>query len=459
MFHLACALLVAALRATSAYILVSTLTPVPAADISAGCTALFNTTGFVCVSEFDNSAFWSSIAPWASPQAQQEALSAALEIFGNAVTSAAGKFVNITAEVDLYQDLTEGVVYSFATQYEAVQGAVAIAYARRLSQLPTKLPTIVSEIQVQAPYHLSFLNSKQRQACVVTPEYLCQFQDDAYVFAQSGLGVRLYVVGTQIDGSNSEFLSRLGTGSRLSGDAFLLRDASDSICSKWQGTHVAGVAAGVTFGVAKDSEIFQVAVKQGCGQVTELSDFAEGLQWIAAHHSANPAPSVIVITTKFAVQVAAPLAVQLIESLVSNLVEAGIVVVAAAGAESTDACAFTPPRMPSVITVAAAQVVNLTSKTTGFPWVLSNVGACIDIWAPGDRIEAAYPDGASTTAVYGGTSQAAAMVAGLAATVLQKYPTGNQAFVYAYLKNASTTGYLVYSPPNTVDFIAQQVVE
>ena len=114
--------------------------------------------------------------------------------------------------------------------------------------------------------------------------------------------------------------------------------------------------------------------------------------------------------------------------------------------------------MPSVIAVAAAQVVNLTSKTSAIPYTLTNFGACVDIWAPGDLIEAGYPGSPSATAVYGGTAQAAAAVAGLAATALERFPKANATFIASYLQNASSTAFLMYSTVSTVDYIAQQYV-
>jgi len=65
--------------------------------------------------------------------------------------------------------------------------------------------------------------------------------------------------------------------------------------------------------------------------------------------------------------------------ILSQLTNAGIHVVAAAGNSNTDASGFSPGRAPSAITVGATTIAD--AKTSP-----SNYGSVVDIWAPGQNV-------------------------------------------------------------------------
>lgn len=106
-------------------------------------------------------------------------------------------------------------------------------------------------------------------------DYIDGRSDGKFVTQGSGLGVRLYVVDDGIFGFHSEFEDRVKEGINIAGDAiektgdigYPKKGWIDSInkqeWSNSHGTHVAGIAGGKTFGIAKDLEIIPVRIISG----------------------------------------------------------------------------------------------------------------------------------------------------------------------------------------------------
>ncbi len=75
---------------------------------------------------------------------------------------------------------------------------------------------------------------------------------------------------------------------------------------------------------------------------------------------------------------------------VQDLVEAGVVVVAAAGYHADDACEWLPAGVPSAITVGSTARNDSRSS-------FSNFGPCVDVWAPGSDALGAYSGSTTET--------------------------------------------------------------
>jgi hypothetical protein len=91
-----------------------------------------------------------------------------------------------------------------------------------------------------------------------------------------------------------------------------------------------------------------------------------------------------------------------------RVLDAGVVLVAAAGNQSGNACDRSPARVPGVVAVASM-------GEDDRPALSSNTGPCVDLWAPGrDIVAAGLPDPTSIT-TKSGTSMATPMVAGVMA--------------------------------------------
>ena len=67
-----------------------------------------------------------------------------------------------------------------------------------------------------------------------------------------------------------------------------------------------------------------------------------------------------------------------VDSAITNLVNAGVTTVVAAGNSNTDAANTSPARVGVAITVGAATIADAKAS-------YSNYGSVVDIWAPGTR--------------------------------------------------------------------------
>ncbi|KAL0164158.1 hypothetical protein M9458_039911, partial [Cirrhinus mrigala] len=114
-----------------------------------------------------------------------------------------------------------------------------------------------------------------------------------------------------------------------------------------------------------------------------------------------------------------------------KMVESGAVLIAAAGNYNDDACLYSPASEPEVITVGAVNFADqpLSTGTTG-----TNVGRCVDVFAPGDDIISASSDCPTCFTTKSGTSQAAAHVAGIAAVLLNLSPNSSSAELLQQLR-------------------------
>merc|ERR1719195_1888965 len=128
------------------------------------------------------------------------------------------------------------------------------------------------------------------------------------------------------------------------------------------GTHCAGTAAGVNYGVAPGATVKAVKVlsDQGSGQWS-WSYYA--LDWLAT----NPARPAVA-----SMSLGGTGNQQAMAEAVRSAVNAGVVVVVAAGNENTDACNFSPAFVPSAITVGSTDSMDVRSY-------FSNFGSCVDI--------------------------------------------------------------------------------
>jgi Subtilase family len=397
--------------------------------------------GFRCLTTFPNAAYGET-------DLSKEELATRVSVLTD-------KTVAVGFEV--LQDATPGTLHPATVQPTAPKADIAFAYDARRSLKQFDVPKTIAQIQVGAPWHLAFLNAKQSAICNITGTE-CQFRDDAYVYRGTGKGVRVYAVGEAIDESHEDFY--VAGGNKFSPDSFVFEDyLINETCSRWQGTHVAALIAGKYYGVAKDAELVSVAVKPGCRRVGSARALAEGVQWIIRHLEKSPSKAIVVVDAKVSVRQPDLVVVDIIEQLVDSLIDAGVVVVATAGALQVDACAFTPSRMPRAITAAGAEVVQLPTRMVARPWLESNYGACVNIWAPGAMIESAFSPDSDSTAVYSGTTPASAMVSGVLATLMENYPEDALDALVERLYNASSTSIMLYTRPGTVSNVLQNPVE
>ncbi len=214
--------------------------------------------------------------------------------------------------------------------------------------------------------------------------------------------------------------------------------------SSWHGTHVSGIAAGVTnnatgiAGTAFQAKILSARVLGRCGGT--LADIADAITW-ASGGTVSGVPAVgankaTVInmslggggacSSSSAMQVA-----------ITGAVSRGVTVVVAAGNSNADASGFQPASCANVINVGA-------TTSAGVRASFSNYGSLVDVAAPGQTILSTLNAGTTTPGAfnyvnYNGTSMAAPFVAGVVALMQSKPGTDlTPAQVEATIKNTAS---------------------
>ncbi len=227
--------------------------------------------------------------------------------------------------------------------------------------------------------------------------------------------VKVAIVDTGIDRNHPDL-----AGQVVGGRDFVNNDA-DPADDQGHGTHVAGIVAALTnngvgvAGTAHGATLLAVKVlgSNGSGYT---SGIAEGIQY-AVQQGAK-----VINLSLGSTQRAATL-----DAAVSAAVNAGVVVVAAAGNDGTTTPNY-PGASPGAISVGSTDSSDRKSS-------FSNYGSWVAVAAPGSAILSTYPGGRYQT--MSGTSMASPYVAGVAALVRSAHPEWSVSQVRSAL---TTTG-------------------
>lgn len=198
------------------------------------------------------------------------------------------------------------------------------------------------------------------------------------------------------------------------------------------GTHVAGTVAGTLAGVAKAATIVPVRVLDSCG-IGNRTMILGGLNWILQRHTAGD-KTVVNLSLGFDVTVPE------VDSLIAQMINKGMLVVAAAGNSETTSCGTTPAGTPGTFSVGATYTENTNGIFRDREPEFSNFGDCVDLFAPGGLIVSPWSPlkvqnsptvEASPFVAITGTSMAAPHVSGVLARYLQSLtlPAGASASV------------------------------
>lgn len=233
-----------------------------------------------------------------------------------------------------------------------------------------------------------------------------------YTYTATGQGVTAFIIDTGILTAHVEFSGR----AQRDYDAF----GGNSEDCNGHGTHVAGTVGGNIYGVAKNVTLVGVRVLDCRGSGTNSGVIA-GMDWVAAQASG---PSVANMSLGGGSSTA-------VNDAVARLYNAGVPVIVAAGNSNVNACGSSPAGAARAYTVGST--VNNDSRSS-----FSNFGDCVNIFAPGSSITAAWHTSTTAINTISGTSMASPHVAGVAALYLQSNPSASSQTVYNFLTETST---------------------
>lgn len=252
--------------------------------------------------------------------------------------------------------------------------------------------------------------------------------DQVHQMPATGRGINVYVLDSGVYREHEQFGGRVELLYTAITD---MRGAND--CTG-HGTLVASVIGGLDYGVAKEAKLFSVRVADCTDTATDLT-IADGIRQAIKHHNAQQNFGTIqrgVINLSFAVN---GIGMKTAHTAVDEAVNAGLVVVGAAGNFGVDACTHFPGGKPVGVmmgmekdeNVILAGLVNeqdqalTTAIANGSPMQF-DTGSCIDVYAPGVNIPGASHEGSSKVALGTGTSLSSAHVTGVVALYLERFP-------------------------------------
>ncbi|MEV8156950.1 S8 family serine peptidase [Kocuria salsicia] len=233
--------------------------------------------------------------------------------------------------------------------------------------------------------------------------------------------------------------------------------------SSWHGTHVAGLAAGVTnngngiVGAAPGAKIQPVRVLGKCTNGW-VSDIADAVAWSAgapvAGQPANRTPATVInLSLNYPGECGTTM-----QNAINAAVNRRVPVVAAAGNSAVNAGGTAPANCANTIVVGA-------SDNNGNTASYSNTGAVVDVLAPGGTSQYPMlstvnagtrgPAGATYGNMYG-TSMATPLVSGTVALMKQRDPAITPARVEQILKSTASgrLGSLTLNPAAAVRAVA-----
>ncbi|CAO2656657.1 Nn.00g054600.m01.CDS01 [Neocucurbitaria sp. VM-36] len=277
-----------------------------------------------------------------------------------------------------------------------------------------------------------------------------QGQDFTYSFEDEslGAGVDIYIIDTGVRTSHAVFTGRAtqgftATGSFVDGDG--------------HGTHVAGTAGGAKFGVAQGANIIEVKVLGDDGSGSS-SDTIAGMDWVISNHEKRKTqPGFVgsIMSMSWGLQGTA----NSVDEVIAGASQAGIHVSVAAGNDGADACGSTPAHLggsnSDVVTVGS---VNIDNEVSTF----SNIGKCVDIYAPGEQILSAWSTGDTIINFLSGTSMACPHTTGVMAYLMAQDVAGlgqNPAALKAKLLQTAREGKITGSTGGSANLLLSNGVD
>jgi len=295
------------------------------------------------------------------------------------------------------------VLSGFAAELTAEEAA-RIARDPRVAFVEQDQVVTVAATQSPAPWGLDRIDQRNLPL------------SNSFTYARAGAGVHAYIIDTGILATHTQFTGRVGAGRDL-----VDGDNTPQDCNG-HGTHVSGIVGGTTYGVAKRVTLHGVRVLN-CAGSGSTSGVVAGIDWVRLNHVR---PAVANMSLGGGASAA-------LDNAVTSAVSAGVTFVVAAGASSSNACNYSPARVPTAITVGATTSTDARAS-------YSNFGTCLDLFAPGSSITSAWHTSNSAISTLSGTSMASPHVTGVVVLYLKGNPSASPAAVASALIANGTMG-------------------
>ncbi|KAK4142714.1 cuticle-degrading protease [Dichotomopilus funicola] len=258
-----------------------------------------------------------------------------------------------------------------------------------------------------------------------------------YVYDDSaGEGTCSYIIDTGIYVDHNEFQGRATWLAN-----FIDNNDSDGA---GHGTHVSGTVGGVTYGVAKKTQLYAVKVLDSSGSGT-VSSVLAGINFVAedaATRTQTSCPNGAVANVSLGGGKSTA-----INDAAAAAVSAGVFFAVAAGNSDTDASTFSPASEPSVCTVGATDDADVRAY-------FSNYGSLVDVFAPGVDVLSSWPGSPDSTNTISGTSMATPHITGLGAYLLTLLGPKTPAELCQYIQATATVGTITDLPNDTINAVA-----
>ncbi|WP_458245745.1 S8 family peptidase [Streptomyces sp. MAI_2237] len=231
-----------------------------------------------------------------------------------------------------------------------------------------------------------------------------------------GAGVTAYVIDTGVRITHKDFGGRASYGWDFVGDDGTASDGNG------HGTHVAGIIAGTTYGVAKKAKVVAVRVLDNSGSGT-TSQVIAGIDWVT-RHARKPAVANLSLGGRHSAQ---------LDAAVRNSIASGVTYAVAAGNDGLPAALYSPADVRQAITVGATDRTDARAAFSGY-------GSAVDLFAPGVSITSDWGTSDTAKATISGTSTATPHATGAAALYLAGRPRATPAQVARALFRLAVSG-------------------